>query len=186
MKENNRKTGRFMTKFKFFWRKFFLLFKKDEGPRKIKLKKHSKFFALVLIQYRDKVDTSWTYSFKTIVQKLVFIILKFAVIVVAVFFALQFAAVIFILQNSKILNFFLLFLGFYTILNLFSVTFGLVKSLYHADDNKVLATYPTTSTKLFLSKILVFEMFELKKSFDILLPISIGFLVSISMNVSKE
>ena len=176
MAEKLRKNGGFLGKLKAGWSKFLSLFKKIDEPKPKKLKKHPKFWALVVIQYRDKVDTSWTQSFKTIVQKVVFIIVKFAVIVAAVFVVLHFASLLFALQNARILNFFLVFLGFYTILNLISVTFGLVKSLYHAEDNKVLATYPTTSAKLFLSKILVFELFELKKSFDILLPISIGFL----------
>ena len=176
MAEKLRKNGGFLGKIKAGWSKFLSLFKKDETPKPKKLKKHSKFWALVVIQYREKVDTSWTHSFKTIVQKVVFTIIKFVLIVVAVFLILHFASMLFALQNARILNFFLVFLGFYTILNLISVTLGLVKSLYHAEDNKVLATYPTTSARLFLSKILVFELFELKKSFDILLPISIGFL----------
>lgn len=176
MAEKLRKNHRFSSKINDLWSKFLSLFRKDDQPKKTKLKKHLKFFALVAVQYRDKVDTSWTQSFKTISQKVVFTILKFALIIVAVFLILHFAGMLFMLQNAKMLNFFLVFLGFYTILNLISVTLGLVKSLYHAEDNKVLATYPTTSTKLFLSKILVFELFELKKSFDILLPISIGFM----------
>lgn len=184
MAEKLRKNGTFSSKIKTVWSKFLSFFRKDDQPKKGKLKKHSKFLALVIIQYRDKVDISWTRSIKTIAQKIVFILLRFAVIVVAVFFILQFASILFMLQNAKILNFFLVFLGFYTILNLISVTFGLVKSLYHAEDNKVLATYPTTSGKLFISKILVFELFELKKSFDILLPISIGFLaIGLKFNV---
>lgn len=177
MAKKLRKNGGFLGKIKAGWSKFLSLFKKDETAKPKKLKKHSKFWALVVIQYRDKVDTAWTHSFKTIVQKVVFTLIKFALIVVAVFLVLHFASILFALQNAKILNFFLVFLGFYTILNLISVTLGLVKSLYHAEDNKVLATYPTTSARLFLSKILVFELFELKKSFDILLPISLGFLI---------
>ena len=174
MTEKSRKNTRFSEKLNAFWQKILSFFKKDEKGKQ-NLKVHSKFSALIQVQYRDKVDTGWTKSIKTIIQKTVFFILKFVIIFVVVVVALRLVAFLFMIQTG-ILNFFLIFLGFYTILNLFSVTFGLVKTLYHADDNRVLATYPTTSLKLFLSKILVFELFELKRSFDILLPISLGFL----------
>lgn len=166
-----------------FWQKFLSLFKKDQGPRKVKpLKVHSRMHALIAVQYRDKIDTSWTKSFKTISQKIVFMIIKFVLLFIVVYFMLIIIDKVFVVGNS-IMRYYLVFLGFYTILNLFTVTFGLVKSLYHAEDNKVLATYPTTSTRLFFTKILVYELFELKKSFDILLPITLAFLFT---GVSKE
>lgn len=177
MSEKLRKNHKFSLKVKTVWSKFLSFFKKDKDVVKRDLKVHSRFRALIAVQYRDKVDTSWTHSVKTIIQKIVFIILKFVLIAAVVIVILQLVSVLFQIQKA-IMNFYLIFLGFYTILNLISVTLGLVKSLYHADDNKVLATYPTTSAKLFLSKILVFELFELKKSFDILLPITVGFFIT--------
>lgn len=177
MSEKLRKNSRFSLKVKAVWSKFLSFFKKDKNVVKKDLKVHSRFRALIAVQYRDKVDTSWTHSLKTIIQKVVFIILKFVLIAAVIIVLLQLVSVLFQIQKA-IMNFYLIFLGFYTILNLISVTLGLVKSLYHADDNKVLATYPTTSAKLFLSKILVFELFELKKSFDILLPITVGFFIT--------
>ena len=173
--EKERRQNKFVSAIKAGFGKFLSFFKKDEKIVQRPLKTHSKFGALIAVQYRDKVDTSWTRSVKTIIQKVVFIVLKFVLIFVAVAVILGLVAKLFMI-STQILDFFLIFLGIYTILNLISVTFGLVKSLYHADDNKVLATYPTSSSSLFFSKILVFELFELKKSFDILLPISLGFL----------
>ena len=177
MSEKLRKKGRFSSKVKAVWSKFLSFFKKDNEKSNKPLKVHSRFFALIAVQYRDKVDTSWTNSFKSIIQKIVFTVVKFVLLMAVVIVALKLVSFIFIIQ-AEIMDFFLLFLGFYTILNLFYVTFGLVKSLYHADDNKVLATYPISSAKLFITKILVFELFELRKSFDILLPISLGFLIT--------
>ena len=184
MEEKLRKKGRFSLKVKSFWTKFLSFFKKDKEPVKNRpLRMHSRLGALIAVQYRDKVDTSWTHSVKTIIQKIVFIIIKFVLILGAVVGGLIVVSRIFAIQK-QIMNFFLIFLGFYSILNLISVTIGLVKSLYHADDNKVLATYPTSSSSLFFTKILVYELFELKKSFDILLPISLGFLfVGISLHI---
>ena len=185
MSKKLRKNSKFSLKVKDIWSKFLSLFKKDDDqPKVVKpLRTHSRLAALIAVQYRDKVDTSWTKSFKTITQKVVFTIIKFVLLFVVVVVALKLIQYIFIIQ-AEIMDFFLIFLGFYTILNLISVTFGLVKSLYHADDNKVLATYPVSSAKLFFTKILVFELFELKKSFDILLPISLGFIFTgVSNNI---
>ena len=56
MAEKLRKNGGFLGKLKARWSKFLSLFKKDDEPKPKKLKKHSKFWALVVIQYRDKVD----------------------------------------------------------------------------------------------------------------------------------
>ena len=168
-------SSKFSIKLKSAWQKFCSFFKREKFEGKKNLKCHSKFFALVAIQYRDKNDTSWTHSTKTIIQKLVFVILKFVLIFAVVAIMLRLVATIFMMR-ATVMKFYLIFLGLYTILNLLSVTFALVKSLYHAEDNKVLATYPTSSASLFLSKILVFELFELKKSFDILLPITLGFI----------
>ena len=155
--------------------KFLSIFRRDGNVKNAKMKKHSKLFALVAIQYRDKIDTTWTYSIKSIIRKIVSFILKFAILFVLVFFILKLVVLLFVVFN-EILNLLLIFLGIYLILNFISITLGLVKSLYLAEDNKVLATLPTTSTKLFISKILVFELFELKKSFDILLPVALGFI----------
>ena len=52
-----------------------------------------------------------------------------------------------------------------------------MRTLYFADDNKVLITFPVTANKLFFSKIFVYFLFELKKSLSILVPVILGFLI---------
>ena len=181
MTKNSRKNIEKIKKKDSLLSKFLGFFKKSDTKKTAKIKSHNKLWALILVQYKDKVDTSWTYSFKTILQKIVFSLIKFGLIMGSIFGIIKLVTFMFLIYN-EITNLFLIFLGFYTVLNLLSVTFALVKSLYFAEDNKVLATFPTTSTKLFFSKILVFELFELKKSFDILLPISLGFLLACVLN----
>ena len=80
-------------------------------------------------------------------------------------------------MKAELINFYFLFLVMFITLNLLSTTFGLMKSLYYAEDNKLLVTYPVPSTVLFISKIQVYLIFEIKKSFDMLLPVSLGFFV---------
>ena len=153
--------------------KVFGVFKKNKTEHKI----HSRFGALVAVQYRDKVDMSWTKETKTIIRKCVLSVLKFVIIVALVVVVLNLVKMIFGI-TTQILSFYMVFLGIFLILNLITVSFGLVKSLYYAEDNKVLATYPAKSSTLFLSKIVVYELFELRKSLDILIPISLGFLIT--------
>lgn len=152
------------------------LFKHEKKDRNESLKMHSPFRTLIALQYRDKSDMSWTKEIKTIIQKIVFTLLKFIAIVAIVILGLTLVKYIFMV-TTQILGFYMVFLGVFTVLNLIGVTVGLVKSLYYADDNKVLVTYPTSTSKLFFSKIIVYWLFEIKKSFDILIPVSLGFLI---------
>ena len=70
------------------------------------------------------------------------------------------------------------------ILNVISITFGLMKSLYYAEDNKVLATLPVNSNGLFYSKLVVYYLFQLKKDLGILIPVTLGFVIFlVSKNV---
>lgn len=142
--------------------------------------KMNPFKALVLVQLRDKLDLSWTKQRKTRIQQTVFFIVKFVVVIAAIIAALNIVKLLFSIKE-EILHFYLLFLGIFVVLNVLTVTIGLVKSLYYAEDNKVLVTYPVSSGKLFLSKILVFQIFEFKKSADLLLPVTLGFLATAFM-----
>lgn len=133
---------------------------------------------LTFFQIKDKLDFSWVKSKKTLIQKIVFGVLKF-VIVTAIVFALLFLLTFvgFISKYDAILPLFTFFLTLLFVLNLLSTTHSLMKSLYYSDDNKVLITLPVTSNQLFFSKLLVYLAFEIKKSFGILIPAVLGFLV---------
>ena len=133
---------------------------------------------LTLFQLKDKIDMSWMKSKKTLIQSIVFGILKFAV-VAAVTFVILYAltSVGFISKYQDVLPLFTMFLTVITILSLFSSTYNLTKSLYLSDDNKVLITLPVNANKLFFSKLFVYFFYELRKSVNILLPGVFGFLL---------
>ncbi len=57
----------------------------------------------------------------------------------------------------------------------FSCTIGLTKSLYYSKDNAVLLTLPATPMQIFLSKIIIFYIFELKRSFSFLVPLFLSY-----------
>lgn len=140
-----------------------------------------RFRALVSVQVRDKLDMSWTKQKRTIIRKVVFGLIKFVLIAGIIVAILSIVKVIFMI-SQEMLGFYKVFLVIFGFLNLLSVTFGLMKSLYYADDNKVLVTYPTSSSKLFFSKLIVYQIFEFKKALDLLLPVSTGFIVAGIMN----
>ena len=135
-------------------------------------------FQLTLFQLKDKIDMSWMKSRKTLIQSIVFGVLKF-LLVVAIVFAVLFALsyVGFISKYQDVLPLFTMFLAVITFLSLCSSTYNLTKSLYLADDNKVLITVPVNANKLFFSKLFVYFFYELKKSFLLLIPGVFGFLL---------
>ena len=133
---------------------------------------------LTLFQLKDKLDMSWMKSKKTLIQTLVFGLLKFIVVAAISFLALFLLTFIgFISKYQDVLPLFTMFLAVVFILGLFSSTYNLTKSLFMADDNKVLITLPVTANKLFFSKLFVYFLYEFKRSFSILVPGAFGFLL---------
>ncbi len=63
-------------------------------------------------------------------------------------------------------------------LSVISCTARLTKALYFSRDNVILLTLPATPTQVFLSKIAVFFIFELKKSAAFLIPVFIGYFLA--------
>ncbi|MCH5171435.1 MAG: hypothetical protein J1F31_01180 [Erysipelotrichales bacterium] len=152
---------------------------KMNKPRRIK----KPFTALILMQLRDKFDFSWTKTTKGKIQKIVLTILKFALITAIVYFLSYFARILLNLYYySEIIEVMIVIVGFILIMSVISCTLGLMRNLYFADDNKVLVTLPVTSDMLFFSKLIVFYIFEIKKSFDMLLPVILAFLISAVQN----
>ncbi len=136
------------------------------------------------MQFHDKLDFSWTKSKKTFIQKVVFFALKFLLIGGGVFGLLALLNSLMIIYKSEVVNFYIVFFSLMFVLNIISITIGLTKSLYFADDNKVLVTLPVNSSALFFSKIIVYWFFQIKKDFDILIPVTLGvFLFGVSTNV---
>lgn len=54
-------------------------------------------------------------------------------------------------------------------------TVGLTKSLYYSRDNAILLTLPATPMQIFLSKIIIFYIFELKRSLSFIVPLFISY-----------
>lgn len=133
--------------------------------------------ALVLMQIRDKLDFSWLSTTKSRIQKIVLSLLQFIVITcvsIALIYLCQFIGLFY---YSELVDILIVFFSAMMVLTIISCTIGLTKNLYLSDDNKVLATFPVTSSLLFFSKIIVYYFYELKKSFNLLIPITLGFVI---------
>lgn len=135
------------------------------------------FKSLFMMQLKEKLDLSFLNSRRQTAFKIVFSILGF-VLITAV------AAIAFYL--CKLLNIFsplgqipssvmCVLLVVIFLFNLISCTIGLSKTLYYSKDNQVLVTLPVNPNLLFLSKILVYYINEIKKAFTLLIPIFLGF-----------
>lgn len=136
-----------------------------------------KMVPLVSFQLSDKLDLRWLKSRKTAIQKLVFGILKFALVVGAIAAVLVLFSFLGIINSSEMVDLYVLFFTLIMILLLLGDTHRLTQSLYYAEDNKLLVTFPVTSTMLFFSKIINFIIFDCIKNLSLLIPVSFGFAI---------
>lgn len=131
-------------------------------------------YALVMMQLKDKLDFSFTASTQKLISKIVFTLLKF--IAVAVVAYLLFSVLPLLVFTGGVPKELMVFIfGVIFFLSVLSCTAGLMKNLYFADDNKVLITFPVNANLIFLSRLIVFYIFELKKSVFLTIPIFIAF-----------
>lgn len=129
---------------------------------------------LVSMQLRDKIDLSILNNKKELLRSIIFSVCKFIVVCAIVFLLLSFTssppAVIFYYSEAPIVMTIVLTLSLF--LSVISCTTGLMKTLYFAEDNKVLITFPVNSNEIFISKLVVYFIYEVKRAFGFLIPIT--------------
>ena len=64
------------------------------------------------------------------------------------------------------------------VLSVFSCTIGLTKAMYFSRDNATLLTLPCKPIQVYLSKLIIFAIFEFKKSFSFVVPLFIGYFIT--------
>ena len=64
------------------------------------------------------------------------------------------------------------------LMSVISCTAGLTKSLYYARDNAVLLTLPCPALHVYLSKLVIFFMFEIKRNLSFLVPLFIAYYIT--------
>ena len=136
-----------------------------------------KLKSLVVFQLSDKLDFSWLKSPKETIRKIVFSVLKFVLIAGVVAVVLQLFEFLTIINKAEMVDLYVLFFTLIMALLLIGDTHKLTMSLYYAEDNKLLVTFPVSSSTLFLSKIINFFVFDFIKNLNLLIPVTFGFAI---------
>lgn len=144
----------------------------------------NKLKTLFLMQIKERFDFSWLKSKKLITFKVIFSLLGFAVITALAYLAFflcqflnLFSAANYIPLAVVSVIFFVMF-----VLNLLTCTVGLSKSLYFAKDNQMLLTFPVNANLLFISKIAVYYVAEIRRNFSFIIPVFIAYGIASSVS----
>lgn len=132
---------------------------------------------LVMMQLKDKLDLSFVRNKRSLVLKIALSIVKI-VAITAVFFLLFYLSVrLSVFSFSKYLPDTVVNIVF-TLIQLMAIvtcTVGLSNALYLSKDNAVLLTMPVTNSQIFVSKLILFYIFELKRNISLTLPMFIAY-----------
>ena len=126
------------------------------------------------MQLKEKTDMSFLKSVKKTIFRVVFLILDFAAITAicfVLFYLIKLLKILDPIEGRISANILTSVMAVILSLSVIFTTGGLVNSLYLSRDNLVLLTFPAKPTIVFLSKLLVYFIHELKKNFMFLVPL---------------
>ncbi len=115
-----------------------------------------------------------------IIYPIVIAVLKFAIFV-ALCFGVIFIAMklsIFRLDGTVPQSVISLIFLIMLLVSIVSCTFKLTNALYYSKDNFILLTLPCNPTQIYLSKLIIFCVFELKRNFGFLVPLFVAYFIS--------
>lgn len=128
---------------------------------------------LTMLQLGNKVKMSNNKSKKMIALRIFLMFILFCGITAGIYFVLGFIKSTLYLPINKGMLTFVLFIT--QIFSIVSTTNALMNSLYASKDNAILLAYPANHNEVFISKLVVEYVRELKKSLFFLLPMLIAF-----------
>ena len=104
-------------------------------------------------------------------------ILKFAFVMVLCVFALAMLKSLNVFSLTKYVPTSVISFLFCVMLltSVFSCTIGLTKSLYYSRDNAILLTLPCKPLQVYLSKLIIFFVFELKRNLSFIVPLFLAY-----------
>ena len=128
---------------------------------------------LVMMQLKDKLDFSFLKSTKQTIAKIILSILAFGVVTGVIFALLYLSKTFNIFHLIAIIPVSVIVVVFTVMetLALLSCVFGLMKALYFSKDNPVLLTLPASTNQVFISKLIVYLVYELKKTLYFIVPL---------------
>ena len=138
---------------------------------------------LVKMQLKEKLNLKSLEREKISAFKLltdiVFALIKFAVITgvfVVLLFLINYLGVFNVVQRTPTPVMSIAF-GVLFITSVFSCTAGLTRAIYFSRDNAILLTLPCKPVQVFLSKLIIFFAFELKRNFNFMVPLFVAFYI---------
>ena len=136
-----------------------------------------KLYTLVIMQLKDKWNMSFKTNKKMTIFKLVALVIVFAIITFVIKMMMDLSTnTLGIFIGMKIpLAAMIPILTLVTVFEVISILVGMTKALYFSKDNVVLITYPVKSSTLFLSKLIVYYLDAVKKSFTLFVPLFFAF-----------
>lgn len=132
---------------------------------------------LILMQLKDKVDFSYLKSKKETIRKVGLSLLGFVVVTAFIFVLFYISKILHLFHIVSIVPVSVVVVVF-TIMQLLSIvscTFRLMNNLYFSKDNQFLLTMPVTTNQLFISKIIVFFLYELIKNLYFFMPLFLAY-----------
>lgn len=141
---------------------------------------------LTVMQLKEKMDRSGSKSFRARLFQIVYFVLGFVAVAAICFLLLHLASslTLFSLVGDIPVSVMAIVFGAMTLLSIVFTVFGLVKSLYLSRDNLVLLTFPVKPSIVFLSKLLVYYIYELRKNFLFLIPLFFAYGLVKSLAIS--
>ena len=128
---------------------------------------------LVMMQLKDKIDLSFVNSKKKLISKIVLTVLSIAIVTAVIFvlFTLSKILKIFSLVDMVPISVIVVAFTIMQVLSIITCTYSLMKNLYFAKDNQVLLTLPVTTNQIFISKLIVFFIYEVIKNMYFIFPL---------------
>lgn len=133
-------------------------------------------YFLTMMQLKDKLDMSEKTK-KSFMFDIVFALLKFGLITAVIFLALYLLGRFnWVSLDGQIpVEVMVVLFSIMLTLSIITCTIKIMDSLYFGKDNMFLLTLPATKSQLFISKIFLFFIYELKKNIYYLLPVFIAY-----------
>ena len=132
---------------------------------------------LVKMQLKEKMDMSYLRSLRRFIFKVVWLLIEFAAITAVLYLGFHYIKILglFSLVRDIPVSVISIVFSLMLALSVITDTVGLMKSLYFSKDNTVLLTFPATPSLIFFSKLAVYYVYELRKSFMFVIPMFIAF-----------
>ena len=132
---------------------------------------------LVKMQLKEKMDMSYLRSLRRFIFKVVWLLIEFAAITAVLYLGFHYIKILglFSLVRDIPVSVISIVFSIMLALSVITDTVGLMKSLYFSKDNTVLLTFPATPSLIFFSKLAVYYVYELRKSFMFVIPMFIAF-----------